>query len=60
MATWAHIATLRPDVLFYAYTKEVSRARRVLANGAPPNLLLVFSLGGKEDHLLDLTEGGDR
>lgn len=57
---WAHIATLRPDTLFYAYTKEVTRTRRILGTAGPPNLLLVYSLGGKEDHLLDLTEGGDQ
>lgn len=60
LAAWAHIATLRPDVLFYAYTKEVSRWRRVVGDDGPRNLLAVFSLGGKEDHLLDLSEGGDR
>lgn len=57
LAAWAHIATLRPDVLFYAYTKEVSRWRRVVGDDGPRNLLAVFSLGGKEDHLLDLSEG---
>lgn len=59
LAAWVHIATLRPDVLFYAYSKEVSRIRRV-ASDAPDNFLVCFSLGGKEDHLLDLSEGGDR
>lgn len=59
LAAWLHIATLRPDVLFYAYSKEVSRMRRVAAD-APPNWLVCFSLGGREDHLLDLAEGGDR
>lgn len=67
---WAHIASLRPDVLFYAYTKEVSRARDVLGYDesltgvsritGPENFLLCFSLGGKQDHLLDLSEGGDQ
>ena len=56
LAAWVHIATLRPDILFYAYTKEVSRMRRV-ASDAPDNFLVCFSLGGREDHLLDLTEG---
>lgn len=32
LAAWVHIATLRPDVVFYAYTKEVSRVRRVVPN----------------------------
>ena len=60
LAAWLHIATLRPDVLFYAYSKEVSRMRRVAGENPPPNFLVCFSLGGREDHLLDLSEGGDR
>lgn len=59
LAAWVHIATLRPDVVFYAYTKEVSRVRRV-APEPPHNLLFCYSLGGREDYLLDLEEGGDR
>lgn len=59
LAAWLHIATLRPDVLFYAYTKEVSRVRRVAADG-PPNFLFCFSMGGREDNLIDTTEGGDQ
>jgi hypothetical protein len=54
LLAWATIAELTPDVLFYAYTKEVARVRRVLGGGGPDNLLTVFSLGGKQDHLLDL------
>lgn len=60
LAAWLHIATLRPDVLFYAYTKEVSRMRRIAGSTAPSNFLVCYSLGGREDHLLDLSEGGDR
>lgn len=60
LAAWLHIATLRPDVLFYAYTKEVSRVRRVAGENPPANFLVCYSLGGREDHLLDLSEGGDR
>lgn len=59
LAAWLHIAHLRPDVLFYAYTKEVTRTRRVI-NETPPNFLICYSLGGREDHLLNLDEGGDR
>lgn len=59
MAAWLHIATLRPDVLFYAYTKEVDRVKRLAVNG-PPNFMFCFSLGGREDHLVDTREGGDQ
>ncbi len=53
LLAWLTIATLTPDVLFYAYTKEVSRFRRVAAGAAPDNFLWVYSTGGREDHLLD-------
>jgi len=44
-----------PGVRFYAYTKAVRRIRRVVAEeGKPDNLDYRFSLGGTEDHLLDL------
>jgi len=42
-------------VRFYAYTKAVSRFRRTVIPDPPPNFLWCFSLGGREDHLLDLT-----
>jgi hypothetical protein len=47
---WVRIATLTPDVLFYAYTKEVAlvKSRRL-----PKNLVIIFSMGGKQDHLVD-------
>lgn len=51
---WLDIARITPDVLFYAYTKEVSRFRRLVEPIAPVNLRWLYSLGGKEDHLLDL------
>lgn len=54
LLAWLTIAELTPDVLFFAYTKEVSRFRRVAEGAAPANFLWVYSLGGREDHLLDL------
>jgi hypothetical protein len=53
LVSWLTIATLTPGVLFYAYTKGVDRMRRV-ATHPPSNFLWVYSLGGREDHLLDL------
>ncbi len=49
---WLEIINACPDVNFYCYTKEVSRFRRVLTD-VPRNFQFVFSLGGKEDHLVD-------
>lgn len=51
---WLSIARATPDVLFYAYTKEVSRFRRLVEPRAPINFRWIYSLGGREDHLLDL------
>lgn len=52
-AAWLRIARAVPDVVFYCYTKEVSRFRRVVEPEPPANFLWVYSFGGKEDHLLD-------
>lgn len=53
-SAWLRIARVTPDVMFYAYTKEVSRFRRLVEGQAPANFRWLYSLGGKEDHLLDL------
>jgi hypothetical protein len=57
LAAWLEIARAVPDVRFYCYTREVARFRRVVEQpGAKPdNFLYVYSLGGKEDRLLDLS-----
>lgn len=53
LEAWIEIARATPDVLFYAYTKEVSRFRRIAEHDAPTNFRWIYSLGGREDHLLD-------
>jgi hypothetical protein len=45
----------RPDVSFYAYTKEVLRFKRLVTPDPPPNFRWAFSLGGIQDALLDPT-----
>jgi hypothetical protein len=59
LADWVGIAQRTPDVLFYAYSKAVTMVRAV-AGDRPPNFLTAFSLGGREDHLLDLDLDRDR
>ena len=54
LRAWLDIARFMPDILFYAYTKEVSLFRRCVEERAPINFRWLYSLGGKEDHLLDL------
>jgi len=48
---WLDIAKSIPYVFFYAYTKEVKMTKQY---DLPPNFVLIYSLGGKQDHLLDL------
>jgi hypothetical protein len=50
---WIDIAKQTPEVTFYAYTKEVSLFKKHAVE-FPPNFLYLFSMGGKEDHLVDL------
>lgn len=43
-----------PDIKFYAYSKQVSFLKAKQAQGEfPSNFTVVFSFGGKEDHLID-------
>lgn len=52
LLAWVAIARAVPDVLFYAYTHEVSLCKRH-AGGFPPNMAVLYSTGGLEDHLID-------
>lgn len=55
LRAWLWVAGETPDVLFYAYTKEVALFKGLLTHDrpAPPNFLWVYSLGGRQDHLID-------
>jgi hypothetical protein len=50
---WYKIAAAMPDKKFYAYTKRVKLLKENLKS-KPKNLIIIYSLGGKEDHLIDL------
>lgn len=52
LQAWLNVAASLPHILFYSYTKEVSRMRRV-ATEPPPNFRWLYSLGGREDHLIN-------
>ncbi|GHG22681.1 hypothetical protein ACFFSH_28960 [Streptomyces filamentosus] len=55
LQAWLRIMRNAPaDTWFYCYTKSVSRFRRLVEPNPPENFLWCYSLGGKEDHLLDL------
>lgn len=50
---WLEIACAIPDVLFYAYTKEVPRFRQIVEGRASENFRWIFSYGGRFDALID-------
>jgi hypothetical protein len=50
---WLLIASLTPQVTFYCYTKEVSLFKKVVEPDCPKNFRYLYSMGGKEDHLIN-------
>jgi len=50
---WLLTASLFTDILFYAYTKEVSMLKAIPAGDIPANFRYLFSTGGLEDGLID-------
>jgi hypothetical protein len=53
MRAWAIVATMRPDVVFYAYTKSLRYWVALRAGSLhPDNLVLTASYGGSEDSLI--------
>jgi hypothetical protein len=51
---WLKIARNTPEVTFYCYTKEVAMFKRVVEPNCPSNFRYLYSMGGKQDHLIDL------
>jgi protein gp88 len=49
---WECIIKEHPDVRFYAYTKMVQMFKSHI--DIPPNLTMIYSMGGKQDQLIDL------
>ena len=47
---WLDIAKENPHVFFYAYTKEVAMVKK---RELPDNFVIIFSMGGTQDHLVD-------
>jgi hypothetical protein len=48
---WILLAGINPSVTFYAYTKEVEMVKK---RKLPDNFKILFSMGGKQDHLIDV------
>lgn len=49
---WLYIAKMNEGITFYTYTKEVSLMKS-LEWAIPHNFIVIYSYGGKEDHLID-------
>ena len=53
---WMRIADNNPGTHFYAYTKQVEMLKRAMVNYAwPKNFTIIFSFGGLQDALIDIT-----
>jgi hypothetical protein len=51
---WLEIAWYHPDKKFYTYTKEVMMFKNLQGQDKlPPNFTVIYSFGGKQDHLID-------
>lgn len=46
---WMTVAAANPEILFYAYSKSV---RFVSSSVVPDNMIVTFSIGGREDDLI--------
>lgn len=49
---WFKIIRDMPEITFYAYTKEVALFKSI-EKYMPENFTIIYSYGGKEDHLID-------
>lgn len=50
---WLRIMEVFPEIKFYAYTKEVKMLKSI-KDSLPDNFTVIFSLGGKEDGLINV------
>jgi len=50
---WFKIIKCCPWVQFYTYTKEVKLFKHTLKEQIPKNLIVIYSYGGKQDHLIE-------
>ena len=48
---WVNIAKNNPNITIYSYTKSVKMVKDL--ENKPENLEIIFSEGGKQDHLID-------
>ena len=48
---WVKLAENNPNTIYYSYTKSVQMVKDL--ENKPENLKIIFSEGGKQDHLID-------
>jgi len=51
---WLQIAKKRPEIVFYGYTKSVPLFKSL--KNIPENFRFCYSLGGKKDNLIDISQ----
>lgn len=52
---WSTIAEQNPDIILYAYTKSVAIFKHLQKKTVlPQNFIVIFSLGGRQDKLIDV------
>lgn len=54
MGKWLMIAARHPDIEFYAYTKMVKMFK--IFERLPRNFIVIYSFGGRQDSLIDVTK----
>lgn len=54
LAAWLRVIQDHPETRFYAYTKEVLRFKAL--PGLPENMTVIYSWGGRYDHLIEDTD----
>ncbi|GAA4626850.1 hypothetical protein GCM10023196_036780 [Actinoallomurus vinaceus] len=54
LLAWLRVMASARHVRFYAYTKEIARFKKLVEPDPPKTFRWVYSLGGTEDHLVDL------
>lgn len=52
LLAWFNLCRMNPTKRFYAYTKSVALVKKHWES-KPENLHVIFSYGGKEDHLIN-------
>lgn len=53
LSAWLFIMRVVPATTFYAYTKEIAAFKELVEPDPPPNFHWCYSLGGRQDHLVD-------